>query len=257
MAIFFILDWVMPSSTAPNHLLGLTQIVHINGLGHGSPGHDIYTYPWLAKAHEVLRLFLLYSFFPVLVSWIPGQKRPLYTRFGYIDEEPDTTDHYAVVTNAFTRQLKNTNAVVIVRGWNEAAIRKILADFLAAYELQASAVKVKAGKNGSTKITFPNNIEPKILYFLINYFQYPKHFDFKHHSISVVGQVVLDQSFGIPDKQLIGKHAEIYVPKNDDEFDMVYAKIDSGEVYQISFTDLIWQRVNDARTPDGIAGEPT
>lgn len=154
---------------------------------------------------------------------------------------------------AFIPSVENKN-VVLVRGWSEADIRRILADFLPAYELRANSVLVTAESDGRIELRFPNDIQPKILYFLVNYIQYPKDFDLKNRSIGVVGHVVLNKSFGVPEPRLLDRHADIYVPANDTEFDLVYAKIDTGEVYQISFTDLVWKRMNDARTPKEIVG---
>jgi hypothetical protein len=154
--------------------------------------------------------------------------------------------HDAQMTAAFVPNPAN-DSVVVVRGWSESDVKRILRDFLPAYELRADSVTVTAETDSCIKLKFPHDIQPKILYFLVNYIQYPKDFDLKRRSIGVVGRVVLNRSFGVPDTQLIGKPAEIYVPANDTDYDLVYARVDSGDVYEISFTDLIWRRAEGAR----------
>jgi hypothetical protein len=150
--------------------------------------------------------------------------------------------------------IPENKTVVIVRGWSQADMKRILADFLSAYQLRADSTQISAGADDRITLTFPNDIQPKILYFLVNYIQYPKDFDLKRRSIGAVAHVVLNRSFGVPESRLIGKLADIYVPANDTEYDLVYAKVDSGEVYKISFTDLIWQQVKSARMPKDIVG---
>lgn len=157
------------------------------------------------------------------------------------------------MTAAFVPDPAN-DSVVVVRGWSESELNRILGYFLLAYDLRTDAAQVSAETDGRIKLTFPRDIEPGILYFMVNYIQYPKKFDFKRRSIGVVGRVVLNQAFGVPDPRLIGKPAEIYVPANDTDYDLVYAKISPADVYEISFKDLIWRRVESERIPDAIVG---
>jgi hypothetical protein len=41
--------------------------------------------------------------------------------------------------------------------------------------------------------------------------------------------------------------AYVYVPEDDREFDLVYVKVDSGEVYEESFRNHRWKRVENDR----------
>jgi hypothetical protein len=144
---------------------------------------------------------------------------------------------------------------VSVRGWNNAEIKKILSDDFSAYDLSPdSTVVVTAKPDGTFVLTFPNDIEPRLLYFLVNYIQYPRDFDLKHRSIGVLGRVVITPAFGAPDPKFVGEQAQIFVPADDSEYDLVYAKLETGEVYSISFTDLIWRRVESARMPHTVGG---
>jgi hypothetical protein len=155
---------------------------------------------------------------------------------------------------SFVANSGNQN-LLLIRGWQRKELEQILADFLQLYGLADSSVlKMEAKSSDTFVITFPHDIEPKLLLFLVNYVQYPKKFDLTERSIGVLGRVVLTAAFGVPDTGLIGKQAVIYVPANDTEYDLVYARLESGGVYIIPFTSLIWKATDDARMPRTVAG---
>jgi len=150
---------------------------------------------------------------------------------------------------------KSTNkTLVVVRGWSRDELDKILSYFLSSYELPQSTLEVSSRSDNTLVLTFPNDIPPKFLYFLVNYIQYPKEFYLTHRSIGVIAHVILGPAFGIPDNALAGKSADVYVPSNDADYDLVYARVETGQAYQISFTDLIWRPVADPRVPSTISG---
>ena len=154
---------------------------------------------------------------------------------------------------AFVADPKNSIRLS-VHGWGRSELDKILADFSQQYGLPGSGMTVAAQPNETLVITFPNDIEPKLLFFLINYIHYPNGFDLKHRSIAAVAHVVLTPAFGAPDSAFIGKRAIIYVPANDTDYDLVYAQIETDKTYKIPFTDLIWRDTADARLPTAIKG---
>lgn len=127
-----------------------------------------------------------------------------------------------------------------------------MTDFSGQYDLSRAAIVVEAGPANVLTVTFPNDIEPKLLFFLVNYIQYPNGFDLGRRTIGAMAHVILTPAFGVPDLELIGKRATMYVPADDTEYDLIYARTESGDAYQISFTNLIWERVADARVP--VAG---
>jgi len=144
---------------------------------------------------------------------------------------------------------------VSVRGWNQSELRQILSDFRGPYDLPMRGDwSVTNTPHGDLMIAFPSDIQPKLLLFLVNYIQYPKNFDLTHRSIGVLCRVTLTSAFGIPDTTLIGKRAMIYVPANDTEHDLVYAKVESGSAFRVPFTTLIWEAVSDARMPSSVNG---
>jgi hypothetical protein len=41
---------------------------------------------------------------------------------------------------------------------------------------------------------------------------------------------------------------------DDDQYDLVYAKTETGAAYKVPFTNLIWKAVDTARTPPENVG---
>ncbi len=147
------------------------------------------------------------------------------------------------------------DTTISVRGWTRSELGQILSDFGGLYGLpKPSDWTVTDGSHSDLILAFPNDIQPKLLLFLVNYLEYPKNFDLTHRSIGVLCRATLTSAFGVPETSLVGKKAIIYVPANDTEHDLVYARVESGEAYQIPFTTLIWEGVSDARVPISITG---
>jgi hypothetical protein len=142
-----------------------------------------------------------------------------------------------------------------VRGWTRGELDQMLGDFRKGYDLPDTSDWTVEAKSGDIfTVAFPQDIQPKFFLFLVNYVRYPKNFDLANRLIGVLGRVVLTAAYGVPDPALIGKQAEIYVPADDDQYDEVYARVDHGAAYRISFTNLIWQPVREARAPAEIVG---
>jgi hypothetical protein len=150
----------------------------------------------------------------------------------------------------------NNKLSLSVRGWNRTELDKILADFLKSYDLPdaSTMLRIEEKPGDILVVTFPRDIQPAQFFFLVNYIQYPKDFDLEQRSIGVLGHIVITPAFGPPDTALVGKNAEIYVPADDDQYDEVYARVESGAAYRISFTNLIWQPAAEARMPATVAG---
>jgi hypothetical protein len=159
--------------------------------------------------------------------------------------------HLASMQSAYQPKPENEKSIVIV-GWTEDELNKILAYFGGVYGLPPSALVVTKHGDNLFQISFPDDIEPRIFFFLVNYLRYPKDFDLRNRTIGVLGHARLNQAFGIPDSSLDGIRAKIYVPANDKEFDNVYVQLESGKAFKIPFTRLIWESVDDPRIPDQI-----
>lgn len=137
--------------------------------------------------------------------------------------------------------------MVIVRGWNNEELKQILSDFADVHDFE---FQVCADKEAS-RITFPHDIPVQQFSFLINYLQYPKNFDLKTRSISVVGKALVTSAFHPPNKNLIGQRAVFYIPTNDQSYDLVYVRV-GKETFENSFAARHWKKVTDSRMPTGI-----
>jgi hypothetical protein len=82
--------------------------------------------------------------------------------------------------------------------------------------------------------------------------QYPKNYDLKARSISVVGNATIAQDFHPPSKSLVGQKAIFYIPSNDQDCDLVYVRV-GDETFENSFAAGRWKKVADSRIPPGVA----
>jgi hypothetical protein len=143
---------------------------------------------------------------------------------------------------------------IIVRGWTNEELSGILTDFADAYNNDLGpdfGYEVQPYDNGSIRITFPHDIPALQFSFLINYVQYPKNYDLKGRSISVVGKVLITPDFHPPNKGMVGQNAIFYIPSNDQKYDLVYVRV-GNETFENSFASHRWKRVADSRIPPGV-----
>jgi hypothetical protein len=152
---------------------------------------------------------------------------------------------------AYQPKSENDKSIAVV-GWREDELNKILAYFRGVYGLPPSALVVTKHGDNFFQISFPDDIEPRIYFFLVNYIRYPKGFDLQNRRIGVLGRARLSPAFGIHDSSLNGIMAKIYVPANDKEFDNVYVQLESGKTFKIPFTRLIWESVDNPKMPNEI-----
>jgi len=157
----------------------------------------------------------------------------------------------ASMQSAYQPKPENEKSIAVI-GWREDELDRILTDFRGGYGLPPSALVVTKHGDSLLQISFPDDIEPKYFFFLVNYIRYPKDCDMRNGTIGVLGRARLSRAFGIPDSSLEGIMAKIYVPANDKEYDNVYVQLESGKAFKIRFTRMIWESVDDPRIPDEI-----
>jgi hypothetical protein len=153
----------------------------------------------------------------------------------------------------FTPDPDNDKAILI-QGWNEDELRKILDDFVEE-DLSAFAafrIEIEGRLETSFALTFPEDIHPAEFASLINYLAYPVNFDPAGRSIIVAAKTTLNSDFdGLP-KSLEGKKALLYLPENDEDYDVVYLQTESGVTLAKSFNEGAWRKVNDARLSSAV-----
>ena len=143
---------------------------------------------------------------------------------------------------------------VVVRGWTNEELSGILTDFADMSDGDLGPhfdYEVHARDDGSIRITFPHDIPATQFSFLVNYLQYPKNYDSKARSISVIGKATLTPNFHLPEKNLIGQKAVFYIPSNDQDYDLTYVRV-GDETFKNSFAARHWTKVEDSRIPHGV-----
>src|SRR6266581_5441298 len=143
----------------------------------------------------------------------------------------------------------DNDKVIVVKGWNEDELQRILDDFVAEDSSGVASYKIDVHKRdeGLYSLAFPQDIHPTIFGFLVNYLAYPTNFGLAGRAIVVAGKTMLNSDFqGIPEP-LVGNIAIIYVPEDDQDYDVVYLQTETGTTLANSFSDGVWRKVKDAR----------
>lgn len=148
----------------------------------------------------------------------------------------------------------NNDKAILIQGWNEDELRMILDDFveedLSAFP--AFGIEIQERLENSFALTFPEDIHPTEFASLINYLACPVNFDPAGRSIIVAGKTTLNSDFdGLP-KSLEGKKALLYLPDNDEDYDVVYLQTESGATLARSFNEGVWRKVRDARLSNAV-----
>jgi hypothetical protein len=155
---------------------------------------------------------------------------------------------------SFTPNPEN-DKVILVKGWNEAEIHKIIHDFTETYKndgYPAYTIEPHKQSEDLYRLTFAQDMQPQLFTFLVNYLAYPFDLDLKNRSIIVSGKTTLSSGFEGIDPSLVGKKAILYIPENDQDHDVVYMQTESGANLANSFTELKWRKVNDPRLSNDV-----
>lgn len=161
--------------------------------------------------------------------------------------KPVRVDHPKTPLPAFTPD-PNNDKLIVVSGWSEEELHGILDDFIEE-DLQSPSYQIDIAKRyeGIYGLTFPADIHPSLFLSLVNYLNYPVSFGLDGHSIAVVGKTTLNSDFEGVSQSLIGKRAILYVPDNDEDYDVVYLRAETGTILETSFSRETWRQVTEAR----------
>ena len=143
---------------------------------------------------------------------------------------------------------------ILIQGWDEDEIHQILDDFVEAdlSAFPAFRIEIEGRPENSFALTFPEDIHPDEFLSLINYLAYPVNLDLAGHSIVVAGKTTLTADFdGLP-ASLAGKKALVYLPENDEDYDVLFLRTESGDAFAKTFNEGAWRKVNDARLPSAV-----
>ena len=148
----------------------------------------------------------------------------------------------------------NNDKSLWVKGWVEDDLKKILAKFQETYEhggYSPYQIQLQKSADDRFQLTFPADIHPQLLTFLVNYIHYPFNFDLTDRRILAVAKSTVTAGFEGLDAYC-DEQALLYVPKEDKDYDVVYMQTQSGRIFAVSFTDMRWIKKDDARLPSGI-----
>jgi hypothetical protein len=163
----------------------------------------------------------------------------------------------SIEANAVTSFTPNpvNDKVILIKGWNEVEIRKIITDFIETYKSDgypSYSIEPHKQEEDLFRLTFPKDLHPTLFTFLINYLAYPFDLDFKNRNVIVGGKTTVSAAFDGVDSSLVGKKAILYIPENDQDHDVVYMQTESGINLANSFREIRWRRVNDARLSSAV-----
>jgi uncharacterized protein (DUF983 family) len=186
--------------------------------------------PWLTPVAWVLMATLV--IIPLML--VPKPVKADQPEFNLTPFEPDP----------------NNDKVIIVDGWNEDELRTILDGYIAEGPPGAPSYGIVLHQEQEDRywLTFPQDIHPFVFASLVNYLLYPIEFGIGDRIITVVGKTTLNSAFEGISEPLCGQKAVLYVPENDQDYDVVYLQTASGANLAYSFAEAEgWKPVKIAR----------
>jgi hypothetical protein len=148
----------------------------------------------------------------------------------------------------------NNDKAIMVSGWEAEELDKALDDFVArGTSGRPQQIAMYEYSENLYRLTFPEDIPVGNFVALINYLNYPIDFGGPERKISVAGNTSLNSEFaGIPES-LWEKRAILYVPEDDEDFDLVYLLAGTGDTFAFAFNQKgYWRRMNDPRLPEHV-----
>ena len=195
------------------------------------------TIVWILLLMSGLNFFptwLVYSvlIFTVVLPWL-------------ILSRPVRADTPRVDLPPFTPDLHNDKSIV-VKGWGENELRKIIDDFIAENPRVPNRVETHKHFEREWELRFPEDLPAFEFIAMVNYLTYPLNLQ-AADDVSVLGQATLTSDFqGMP-QRFIGTKAIFYVPENDEDFDVVFVKADNRAIFSYSLSEQMWKLVSETQ----------
>ena len=146
-------------------------------------------------------------------------------------------------------KISRSEFAVAVEGWSTGELQTILRQFEDKYDLPPNTFGVEGQDDRILRIRATNDIDAAQVFFLVNYIMYPENFDLTHRALTAIGEMKLSDQTGLPPGARNGQQAWIYMPSDDHDYDVAYVRLDNGQTYRVSFTNMGWVHVTDARLP--------
>jgi len=148
----------------------------------------------------------------------------------------------------------HNDTTITVSGWNEEDLNKALDDFMPRDPASSPPrIAINQLPENLFRLTFPQDIPPAGLAALVNYLNYPIDLGSPERAITVAGKGTLNSAFaGVP-ASLTGRKAIFYIPENDEDYDVVYLRTETGDVFVHSLNqDGGWRREENPRVPASV-----
>jgi hypothetical protein len=138
----------------------------------------------------------------------------------------------------------------LVSGWTGDEILTIISDFDKTYqksEYPSYSIDLRSETMGVYRLSFPQDIHPLLLAFLVNYIAYPFKPDFKNRPICVGAASTVSKGFEGVDPVHWGKKAILYIPEHDKGHNEVYMQTNDGVAFANTFKKCVWRQVGAPR----------
>ena len=150
----------------------------------------------------------------------------------------------------FTPDLHNDKSIV-VKGWNETELNKIIDDFLDYKPNMPPRVEKHKRFDREWELLFPNDFPAFDFIAMVNYLNYPLDVP-TPDDVSILGKSTLTSDFqGMPET-FIGTKAIFYVPEGDEDFEVVFVETENHANFRYSVSRQMWA-VSDGRIPPEVA----
>jgi hypothetical protein len=175
----------------------------------------------------------------LIIAWVPLPTmllaKPVAAEFPKANLPPFTADPH-------------NDKAITVSGWTEDELRMALDDFIEE-DASGSPPKIVMHKRFENlyHLTFPEDIRASDFIALVNYLNYPIDLSVAGRTITVVGKTTLNSDFAQAPGSLMGKKAILYVPDNDEDYDVVYLQAETGTILETSLSRETWHQVNEPR----------
>ena len=143
------------------------------------------------------------------------------------------------------------DVIVLAEGWQPTELSKILETFERKYGMERGELQATT-EGGVSRIRLTRAMPADQVLYLVNYIHYPDGFDVNGRSPVAVAIARLNAAFGANEPPLAGRTATFYVPTHDTSYDEVYATVDNGTTFRVSFTDLSCEPAVDARRSHAV-----
>ena len=141
---------------------------------------------------------------------------------------------------------------LLALGWSGQELERILSDYCAKYGLPRDTFMIERSDHDPVQVRSHSGIHASHVFTLVNYIHYPEGFDPTDRDVCAVAAVKLSRATGLPPGAATGETVWVYVPAEDQDYDLTFVQRASGQTYRVSFTNFAWVAVENPRLNPAI-----